>query len=124
VVGAGIEVDAEAMFAAATRTIPDRADLIAGVAGRVYHHLHELDRQTALAGDPEALVTLLRIGGKSYRGLRAGVSRLNNAAEAVYGTAKDLRESDQEVAGVFEAAAGHVDVPGRLGSLSKPGARG
>jgi len=91
-----IDLDIEFMFVAAKKLIPDKADHLAEVAQRLYHHLQELNVQAARAGDPAVLTNLLTVGGATYDALRIGVASLNNAAAALNATAKDFLNTDQD----------------------------
>ncbi|NGZ99763.1 hypothetical protein G5V59_03810 [Nocardioides sp. W3-2-3] len=97
-----------------------------------------LDRQAALAGDPQVLRTMLQVGGDTYDVLRGAVTNLRRAAEAVILTADDFRSTDQQArddfaqmdaalrnrpapaAGPALPALGDPEHPGSVGTPSTP----
>jgi hypothetical protein len=130
-----IDLDIEFMLVAAKKIIPDKADHLAAVAQRLYHHLQELNVQAARAGDPAVLTHLLKAGGETYDGLRVGVLSLNNAASALDATARDFARTDQDArddlakidvtlhgVSVADAAVPSTPVPPVLDDPSDPGA--
>jgi len=130
-----IDLDLEFMFVAAKKHIPDKADHLAEVAQRLYHHLQELNVQSARAGDPAVLTNLLKVGGATYDALRIGVVSLNNAAAALNATAKDFVNTDQDArddlakidvtlngVSVADAPVPSTPAPPELDDPSAPGA--
>ncbi|NHA01443.1 hypothetical protein G5V59_20825 [Nocardioides sp. W3-2-3] len=84
------------MYWAATKALPDQADLISAVAKSLAMGLDTLNVQAALAGDSPALTGALSIGGDVHAVLRSAVISLNNAAQAVLATAADYARTDDE----------------------------
>lgn len=130
-----IDLDIEFMFVAAKKHIPDKADHLAEVAQRLYHHLQDLNVHAARAGDPAALTNLLKVGGATYDALRIGVTSLNNAAATLNATAQDFLNTDQDARDDFakidvnlngvplaDAPVGSATPPPELDDPSAPGA--
>ena len=89
-----------------------------------------LDKQSASAGDPRFLRTLLQVTGDVYEVLGPAVRSLDNAAAAVIATADDFRIHDARAAADFRSLEGalkndplpHHTQPGELTDPETPGA--
>lgn len=122
----GVDLDIEFMLAAAKVNIPNTADRLYDLTKTLHGHLTTLNQQSALAGDPAFLRTMLTVGGDVYEVLRPGVTSLNNAAGAVLKTAMDFKNTDEDAARDFErmnAAEGLTNLKdvdrGRTGDAPK-----
>lgn len=92
-----------ALYTAARQGLPDRAEHLASIANDLTAIIDGLDIETAKAGDPPALVDMLKIAGEIHDGIRRGVVSLNNAAVSLEETADDYVETDAEARREFNA---------------------
>ncbi len=118
------------IYTAARQGIPDQADDLARIAGRLTSIVSALDVQTAKAGDPQALRDALTIAAHVHDGIRRGVATLNHAAQALELTGDDYVQQDSQAADEFKHWHGALKdvevaptrVPGDVGSPESPGA--
>jgi len=91
-----INTNIERMYNAGKNDIPHAASRLSDISGRLYEHLQVFNTQSALAGDPPLMTSMLRVGGDLYDVLRGGVESLNNCADAVIRTADDFVQTDED----------------------------
>jgi hypothetical protein len=91
-----IDTNIERMYYAGKHDIPNAADELSTIASRLYHHLVTFNKQSALAGDPAIMTSMLQVGGDLYDVLRGGVTSLNNCAGALIKTADDFVRTDED----------------------------
>lgn len=91
-----VDLDLEYMYVAGKKIFPDTADEVAAIAKNLHHHLEVFNEQSALAGDPSFMTSLLKVGGEAYDALRGGVVSLNSAGAAMVLTANDFKENDED----------------------------
>ncbi|MEV5000172.1 hypothetical protein [Nocardioides sp. LML1-1-1.1] len=118
------------IYTAARQGIPDQAEDLSLIAGRLTSIVTTLDIQTAKAGDPPALRDALDIAGRIHDGIRRGITTLNHAAFALEATGDDYVEHDTQARDEFNKWGGalkNVDPtrtapPADIGSPEAPGA--
>lgn len=131
-----VDLDLEYMYVAGKQIFPDTADEVAATAKNLFHHIEAFNEQSALAGDPSFMTSLLKVAGEAYDALRGGVVSLNNAGVAVVLTANDFKRNDEDAREDFKkidarldgqnirdvTAPGPSPVPPKLPDPSAPGA--
>ncbi|MBM9458692.1 hypothetical protein JK386_02140 [Nocardioides sp. zg-536] len=118
------------IYTAARQGIPDQAEDLALIAGRLQSIVNTLDIQTAKAGDPPALRDALDVAARIHDGIRRGVMTLNHAAVALELTGDDYVQTDDQARSDFNGWNGALKdldvtrtaVPGDIGSPEAPGA--
>jgi len=95
---AEVRAPLEAMYRAGKLDIPAEADLVSTISDRLYDALHSFDGQSALAGDPKVMTSMLRIGGEVYEVMRDTLRSLDHCAAAIIATADDFVAHDQQAA--------------------------
>lgn len=118
------------IYTAARQGIPDQAEDLALIAGRLASIVNTLDVQSAKAGDPPALRDALTIAGQVHDGIRRGITTLNHAAVALELTGDDYVATDTQARDEFSKWNGalkgldvsRTPVPGDIGSPEAPGA--
>lgn len=118
------------IYTAARQGIPDQAEQLALIGGRLQSIVNTLDIQAAKAGDPPALRDALTIAGRVHDGIRRGVTTLNQAAVALELTGDDYVQHDNQARDEFNKWSGALKdveptrtaVPGDIGSPESPGA--
>lgn len=118
------------IYTAARQGIPDQAEDLALIAGRLQSIVNSLDVQTAKAGDPPALRDALVVAAQVHDGIRRGVATLNHAAVALELTGDDYVANDEQARDEFNRWSGalknldvsRTTVPGDIGSPESPGA--
>lgn len=118
------------IYTAARQGIPDQAEDLALIAGRLQSIVTTLDIETAKAGDPPALGDALTIAGLIHDGIRRGIATLNHAAFALEATGDDYVAHDAQARDEFNhwsSALKNVDptrttVPTDVGNPEAPGA--
>lgn len=126
----GFETDIERLYRAGKHDIPNAADHLSGITGKLYTHLQSFNEQSALAGDPAIMRAMLRVGDDLYDVLWGGVGSLNNCAGAVIKTADEYRRTDEDAREDFRAMDRDLrddplptdaDIPPPLGDAENPG---
>lgn len=117
------------LYTAARQGMPDQAEDLALIGGRLETIVSTLDNQTAQAGDPPALRDMLVVAGLIHDGVRRGIATINHAAVALELTADDYVNTDAQARRDFDAWGGalkdmdvpETPVPGNIGSPEDPG---
>ena len=91
-----IDTNIERMYNAGKHDIPNAAVKLSTISGYLYDYLETFNRQSALAGDPSIMTSMLQVGGDLYDVLRGGVTSLNNCADALIKTADDFVRTDED----------------------------
>jgi hypothetical protein len=120
----------EAMYVAGKQDIPAEAELVSGIANRLYDHLQSLDVQAARAGDPAIMRSMLSIGGQVYDVMRGTVVSLDHCASSIIKTADDFVATDEDAAADYQHLGTGLktldvpthQVPPALPDPSQPGA--
>lgn len=98
----------QAMYQAAKVEIPAEGDLVNRIAGHLKTALDTLDRQTAHAGEPALMTSMLHVGGDVHDVLHSAVRSLDNAAQALVLTANDLVNTDDQARQDFDGLDGRL----------------
>ena len=125
-----IQSPMHAMYRAGKQDIPAEAELLSSIGFRLHDALEQLDVQSALAGDPALMTSMLKVGGDVFDVMRSAVISLNNCAEAVIATADDFRATDEQAAadydhlnaGLKNTGGTSYGAPPALPDLAEPGA--
>ncbi|MCX6398515.1 MAG: hypothetical protein NTX33_01115 [Propionibacteriales bacterium] len=118
------------IYTAARQGIPDQAEDLALIGGRLASIVDTLDVQAAKAGEPAALRDALTIAARVHDGIRRGITTLNHAAVALELTGDDYVATDTQARDEFDQWGGALKnvevtrtaVPGDIGSPEAPGA--
>lgn len=92
----------EAIYKAAKEEIPAEGDYLTRIAGHLHSAITTLDRQTAHAGEPALMTSMLRVGGDIYDVLHLAVRSLDNASVALIMTADDFVNTDDQAREDYE----------------------
>ncbi|WP_141012475.1 hypothetical protein [Nocardioides sambongensis] len=98
----------EAIYRAAKEEIPAEGDYLTRIAGSLQSAITTLDRQTAHAGEPALMTSMLRVGGDIYDVLHLAVRSLDNASLALIMTADDFVNTDDEARADYEKLSGDL----------------
>lgn len=118
------------IYTAARQGIPDQAEDLSLISGRLTSIVTTLDIETAKAGDPPALSDALTIAGRVHDGIRRAIATLNHAAFALEATGDDYVLHDAQARDEFNqwtSALKNVEptrttVPGDIGNPEASGA--
>ena len=91
-----IDTNIERMYVAGKKDMPQAAETLSGISIRLYEHIQVFNKQSALAGDPAIMTSMLQVGGDLYDVLRGGVVSLNNCGHALIRTADDFVRTDED----------------------------
>lgn len=92
----------ELMYQAAKVDIPAEAAHVARIANRLQEALSTLNVESAHAGDPALLTSMLHVGGDMLAVLGKAVTTMDNCAVAVKLTADDYVATDDQAAADYE----------------------
>lgn len=130
-----MKTDLERMYLAARKEMPAAAEDLSTVVTNLLDSIETLNTQSAKAGDPQVLRSMLRVGGDVHDTLRKAVSTLHDAATALELTADDfvatdeqartdLNQIDQRVLDLPEPDSTEHDPPPSAGTPEAEGAPG
>lgn len=91
------------MYTAAKQTIPAHGERVGGIASTLAGTINALNTQTAYAGDPAALVSMLHVAAEIDGVLRKAVTSLDNISAALIATANDYVATDGNAREDFDA---------------------
>lgn len=102
------------MYHAGKKDIPAEGRHAERISNHLYDILSSLDLQSAMAGDPALMTSMLRVGGDVYDVVRGAVKAIDHCASAVIKTADDFRTHDQQAARDYQALSDdlkHTRIP-------------
>lgn len=92
----GFETDIERMYRAGRLDMPAAAERLRGVVDHLRGHIGSFDVQSALAGDPQIMRTMLQVAADVHGVLVKSVDTTYDAALAVIATADDFVATDEQ----------------------------
>lgn len=133
-----MQTNLERMYLAGRRELPKAAEELRGVVNHLSESLATIDTQSAKAGDPPVLRSMLLVNGDVHDVLRQAIGTLYDAATAIILTADDFVATDEDArqdlarlaqevrdmpdptAPTPPPAAGNPEAPGAPGTASTP----
>lgn len=97
-----METPIELMYKAAKTEIPAEASHVARIANHLEKCLSVMDLQSARAGEPKVLTSMLHVGGDMHAVLRRAVTAMDNCSVAVLVTADDYVATDAQARAHYE----------------------
>lgn len=91
-----METPIELMYKAAKTDIPAEGSHVARIANHLQQCLSVMDVQSARAGEPQVLSSMLHVGGDMHAVLRRAVTSMDNCSVAVLVTAQDYVATDAQ----------------------------
>jgi hypothetical protein len=91
-----METPIELMYKAAKDSIPAEALHVSSIANKLLASLSVIDRETAHAGEPALLVSMLHVGGDMHAVLQSAVKSMDNCSQALLVTANDYVATDAQ----------------------------
>lgn len=103
-----METPIEMMYNAAKVDIPAEAEHLQRLTNKLQAALATLNVQSAEAGDPPVLTSMLHVGGDMHAVLGRAVTSMDNCAVAIQLTADDYVQTDEQARADYEAMSDHL----------------